>query len=117
MQKRNFSLYLLVSLGAVGLLLVLMMVAFAGGLVLAPHLDAQAAPNAPVEAVVQEPVVQTEEANVIAAFENELINLYETAVPSVVNIQVTRKVEQQMPGEFGLPFPSIRVTPAVPSWI
>ncbi len=89
--------YKTLTIGLVALLLVAMLGMFAGGVFLAPHLNgiAQAAQTSPSDA------------DVVAAYERALSDLYNAAVPSVVSIRVTQSVEGRSqlptPFEFGPP--------------
>ena len=96
MSKHKILFSTLVSFGAVLTLALVATLAFAGGLALSPHLqaDAQAADG---EGTIEltpteqgEPVLESEE--ILAAFEQALIRVYETTLPSVVDIQVTQRV-------------------------
>jgi serine protease Do len=97
MNSKPSSLYVVVSASVIATLLVVILGAFAGGLILAPHLlgDVQAAPsvqqlNAPVLADKDE---------LMAVFEQSLIDIYQNALPSVVNIRVTKKFNtEDFPG-------------------
>lgn len=107
---KNRAGYLAAVITAVALLLVVIMAAFTGGLLLGPHLNvqAQAAPTLP-QVQQEQPAAQMEQADVLAAYEEALIELYRTSIPSVVNINVTQELtrdEQQSPDEeFGIPDP------------
>ncbi len=95
-MKKQYPLkYALLTLGVAVLLVAALTGAFAGGLVLAPRmgLEAQAAPHT--------------QDDLAAAYEQTLINVYENNLPSVVSIQVTKKIQrgegQQLPFPFPLP--------------
>jgi S1-C subfamily serine protease len=96
MNKHKILFSTLVSFGAVLTLALVATLAFAGGLALSPHLqaDAQAANGEGTIEVAPseqgEPVLESEE--ILAAFEQALIHVYETTLPSVVDIQVTQRV-------------------------
>ena len=112
MIRRSDPVYLLVAISiAVGVVLVIA-VSFAGGVALAPHLNnvAEAAP-APLPEVVEPTTLATGETDLVAVFEQNLIRVYQSSLPSVVNIQVTQRVAglsrsapvpdaSQAPGEF-----------------
>jgi len=96
MKNRPSSLYVVVSVTIVATLLFVILGAFAGGLILSPHLldEVQAAPASQLSQVDKEELV--------AAFEQSLIDVYEGAVPSVVNISVTKKVDANILENFDL---------------
>ncbi len=122
MKNRKTLFYPLLALGIGAILVSGMAVSFAGGMVLAPILDnvVQAAP-APlvIEKEVQPAALPGEQTDLVAAFEQTLIDIYRTALPSVVNIQVTQRVEglPSEPFDFGSPpspfgpFPEMPRTP------
>ena len=87
MKNRPSSLYVVVSVTIVATLLVVIMGAFAGGLIMSPHLlnEVQAAPAAQLS--------QGDQEQFLAAFEQSLIDVYNGALPAVVNISVTKKVD------------------------
>jgi serine protease Do len=111
-KKATFSFKLL-TLGLTALLLLVVMGAFAGGVMLAPYLsdNAQAAPLIPasndLSSVVTAPAAQT--GDVLATYEEALSQLYQAVVPSVVSIRVTKKIEvdSSMPHPFGFDHPDI----------
>ncbi len=82
-------------LGLTAVFLLALTSAYAGGLLLGPHLGgvAQAAQTAPGDA------------DVVAAYERALTGLYDSTVPSVVSILVTQKIqaEADFPFDFGRP--------------
>lgn len=84
-------------LGLTALFLLALTTAFAGGMLLAPHLTG----------VAQAAQTSTNDADVMAAYERALTGLYDSTVPSVVSILVTQKVEADsaFPFDFGLPKP------------
>jgi 2-alkenal reductase len=77
------------------LFLVGMLAAFAGGMLLGPH----------VSGVAQAAQTSGGDADVVAAYERALSSLYESTVPAVVSIRVTQKVEadSNFPFDFGQP--------------
>ncbi|GAB4413603.1 MAG: trypsin-like peptidase domain-containing protein [Anaerolineae bacterium] len=109
-----------VVIALIGLVIFLIIIvgAFAGGVVLTPYLAdrVQAAPASPLAPVAQ-PMMRlpAPENDVLAAYEQALNDIYEAALPSVVNIQVAQKIEPQTgntpynfynnPFGFGMPFP------------
>ncbi len=96
MKNKPSSLYVVVSVSVIATLLLVILGAFAGGLILAPHLldEVQAAPSSQLSQIDKEELV--------AAFEQSLIDVYEGAVPSVVNISVTKKVDANSLENFNL---------------
>ncbi len=82
MNNKPSSLYVVVSVSVIAVLLVVILGAFAGGLVLSPQLlgEVRAAP------------VLADKDELVAAFEQSLIDNYQNAVPSVVNVSVTKKI-------------------------
>jgi 2-alkenal reductase len=105
MSKHKILFSTLVSLGAVLALAMVATLAFAGGLVLAPQLNlvAQAADgeggHQPTPAVLAEPVLES--VDILATFEQALINVYQTTLPSVVDIEVTQRVPLGTSNRFG----------------
>jgi 2-alkenal reductase len=98
MENRRSTLYFVVSISVVSTLLVVILGAFAGGLILAPYLlePAQASNNSQV----------TTDTDLVAAYEQSLIDLYRTALPSVVNINVTKSFDHPPVEDFeSSPFP------------
>jgi 2-alkenal reductase len=94
MKGRSNPVHLLVAISiAVGVVLVIA-VSFAGGVALAPNLNniAEAAPALPPE-VVEPTTLATGETDLVAVFEQNLIRVYQSSLPSVVNIQVTQRVD------------------------
>jgi 2-alkenal reductase len=94
MIRRSNPIYLLVAISiAVGVVLVIA-VSFAGGVALAPHLNnvAEAAP-APPPKIIEPTTLVTGETDLVAVFEQNLIRVYQSSLPSVVNIQVMQRVE------------------------
>jgi S1-C subfamily serine protease len=96
MSKRKISLYTLVSLGAASALAVIVTLSFAAGLALSPHLYtvAQAADGEAVTVPSSTGLVQPalEAEDVLASLEQALIDVYQTTLPSVVDIEVTQRV-------------------------
>jgi S1-C subfamily serine protease len=105
MSKYRISFYMLVSLGAVLMLVAVATLAFAGGLALSPHLFtvAQAAEGETVielpSTTFAEPASQSED--ILATFENALIDVYQRSLPSVVDIEVTQRVASGTVNQFG----------------
>jgi S1-C subfamily serine protease len=105
MSKHKILFSTLVSLGAVLALALVATLAFAGGLALAPQLNvvAQAADgeggHQPTSAVLAEPVLES--VDILATFEQALINVYQTTLPSVVDIEVTQRVPLGTSNRFG----------------
>jgi S1-C subfamily serine protease len=105
MNKRRVSKYTLVSLGAALALVVVAVLAFAGGLALSPRLYA-VAQAADEESVIEltstmtaEPILELDD--ILATFEGALVGVYETTVPSVVDIEVTQRVTSGTTNPFG----------------
>jgi len=105
MNKRRISKYTLVSLGAALALVVVAVLAFAGGLALSPRLYA-VAQAADEESVIEltstmtaEPILELDD--ILATFEGALVGVYETTVPSVVDIEVTQRVTSGTTNPFG----------------
>ena len=91
MKNKVSSLYIVISVSVIATLLLVILGAFAGGLILSPYLldEVQAAPGSqPVELST---AVDRDE--FVAAFEESLIDIYQGAVPSIVNISVTKKLD------------------------
>ncbi|GIK37225.1 MAG: 2-alkenal reductase [Chloroflexota bacterium] len=108
MNKRAFPKYLFFAVWVIVALLLVMSGSLLGGLVLGSYLtsDAQAlAASPPVQAAQPAAQLSQDEVNLIAAYEQALIDIYRNAVPSVVNIRVTQKVEAQTSDQFDFGFP------------
>ncbi len=105
MSKRRISKYTLVSLGAALALVVVAVLAFAGGLALSPHLNtvAQAAAGEDVIELASPVPAESnlELDDILASFEGALVGVYETTVPSVVDIEVTQRVTSGTTNRFG----------------
>jgi S1-C subfamily serine protease len=114
MKNRNLSLYIAISISVVATL-VLTVGAFTGGLLLAPYLndEAQAATLPPAVQVVQ-PAAQlaADEVDIVAVYEQALIDVYQNTLPSVVNISVTKNVEQGLLDRFDFGFPHPEDSPS-----
>ena len=85
-------------------LLIIVTAAFSGGLLLAPYVsdDAQAAAAAPqTERTALTPAQQAEVANVLAAYELAFVGLYQDTLPSVVEVRVTKAIDQNLLERFG----------------
>ncbi len=97
-KQFKFSFYVFAMIGAILTLALLATAAFAGGVALAPQLNstAQAAP------AVQSANPATDD--MLAAYENALTGIYDTALPSVVEIVVTQKVERDSSHQFNFDF-------------
>ncbi|GAB4416793.1 MAG: trypsin-like peptidase domain-containing protein [Anaerolineae bacterium] len=107
--KSPFSFKLLM-ITFTAVLLLAMVGSFTGGVVLSAYFssDAQAAPGLPAVGLPQteaKPVAQ--EADILAAYENALSDIYAATLPSVVSIRVTQRVDRPSgllnPFEFGNP--------------
>ena len=100
MKNREFLSYSLLTLGVAVTLAIVMGISFAVGAALAPRVDTvvHAAPSAKV---VEAAPPQLAESDLVAAFEENLTELYRNAVPSVVRIEVTQRVDARSSGQFG----------------
>lgn len=108
MKNRIFPKYLWFGVGVVVALLLVMSGSLLGGVVLGSYLTSDAlalSASPPVQAAQPAAQLSQDEANLIAAYEQALIDIYRNAVPSVVNIRVTQKVEAQTPEQFDFGFP------------
>jgi 2-alkenal reductase len=105
MSKHKILFSTLVSLGAVLALAVVATLAFAGGLALAPQLNVVAQAADEEAAIQSSSTVLAESAlesdDFLAAFEQALIDVYQTALPSVVDIEVTQRVTSGTANRFG----------------
>lgn len=111
MQNRSFLRYLLLGVGVIVALSLMMIGSVAEGLIWRAYVTGDAyATSAFLPAQAAQPALPllTEDGSIIAAYEQALIETYRNAVPSVVNIRVTQKVEPQtsnQPNPFGFDFP------------
>jgi S1-C subfamily serine protease len=115
MNIRNFSPYLILVTGVTVVLVLLIGVAFAAGLVLAPHLvaEAQAAvlDEVPSLTLPMKSLPATD-SELVAAYEQVLSEVYRSALPSVVNIRVVQEIDQPAEEEqFSYPFSPFRQFP------
>jgi len=98
MNTKRFktSFYVFSMIGAIVTLALLATAAFAGGVALAPQLNssAQAAPAAQTAS----------DGDVLAAYENALTGIYNDALPSIVEIVVTEKVDTSSFHQFNFDF-------------
>jgi S1-C subfamily serine protease len=105
MSKHRIVFGTLVSIGAILTLAMVATLAFAGGLALAPQLNSVAQASAgdsghqSISAVAAEPVLES--ADILATFEQALIDVYQTTLPSVVDIEVTQRVPVGSSNRFG----------------
>jgi len=117
MKTRTLPLYIAITVSVVATL-VLTIGAFTGGLLIAPYLndDAQAAVALPQSTDANQPAMQLaqDNADVVAAYEQAFINVYREALPSIVNIQVTQKVETGGLDRFNFPNPFDEPSPDTP---
>lgn len=107
MIKRPAFRYSILGVGVMVVLLLVMLASFAGGLIAAPYLThpAAAAPVAPPESLAAPPAQPaTGDSDIVAAYEQALIDVYQNALPSVVNIRVTQKIERETGNGFDFPF-------------
>jgi S1-C subfamily serine protease len=105
MSKHRMIGYTWASFGAVLALAVVAALAFAGGLALSPQLYA-VAQAADQEAVIEssslslaEPAPQSDVA--LATFERAVIGIYQTTLPSVVDVEVAQRVTLGIRDQFG----------------
>jgi 2-alkenal reductase len=84
MKNRTYSLYIAVTMSVTAILIVAA-IAFTGGLVLAPHLSGEA------QAAEQ---LQLATSDVMAAYEQAFIEVYQNTLPSVVSIRVTKQIDR-----------------------
>jgi len=91
MKNKSTSLYIAISISVAATLL-LALGAFTGGLLLAPHINssAQAATLPPSIGAAQ---VAPDDTDLVAAYEQALIDIYNDTLPSVVSIRVTKKLD------------------------
>lgn len=105
MNRHRISFYTIVSLGIILMLVLLTGAALAGGMVLAPYLSGQ------VQAATGERVIELSPTpvaapalppdDILATFERALADVYQRALPSVVDIQVTQRVAPGPVNQFG----------------
>jgi 2-alkenal reductase len=95
------SPYLAITLSVVATL-VIVFSAFTGGLLLAPYVTGEA------QAAAQ---LALDSADVVAAYEQAFIDVYQNTVPSVVNIRVTKQMDQEMLERFGITPPDSEPNP------
>jgi len=119
MKNRKLLRYFGIGLAALVVVALLMGGAFAGGLLLAPRVNDNAFAAAlhnddasPARAL------QSTNTDIVAAYEQALMDVYQQTLPSVVSIRVTQKVERTMPDtqyNFGFPFgPFMQPAPRSP---
>ncbi len=112
MKNRPLLRYLLLSVGIITVLLLVLIGSVLGGFAWGAYAtgDARAVSAfQPAPAAQAATSLLTQDGNIIAAYEQTLIDIYRKAAPSVVNIRVTQKVEPQtsnQPNSFGFDFPS-----------
>jgi S1-C subfamily serine protease len=106
MSKHKILFSTLVSLGAVLTLAVVATLSFAGGLALAPQLnivaqasDQEAATQVSSSTVLTESALESDD--FLATFEQALIDVYQTTLPSVVEIEVTQRFTSGTINRFG----------------
>lgn len=99
MKVQKPTLYFIITLGSVALLVVLMLGAFAGGILLAPYLSSEADAAALSESTtLVHPTARLALADdePLAAYEQALTQVYRNTLPAVVNIRVTQKIEPEV---------------------
>jgi S1-C subfamily serine protease len=108
MNRHGVSLYAMVSLGIVLMLALLAGAAFAGGVVVAPYLGNQVQAAAGERAIELSPTPVAAPAlpsdDILATFESALTDVYQRALPSVVDIQVTQRVAAGAMNQFSFGF-------------
>jgi len=95
MRNRSASLYVAISMSVVATLM-LAVGAFAGGLLLAPYITGHAqAAESPQTIEQGPPAAQLDSTgtDIMAAYEQALIDVYKDTLPSVVNIRVTKSLD------------------------
>lgn len=102
MSKRKVLFYTLVSFSAILTLAVVASLAFAGGLALSPQLFtvAQAADGEALSEISPS-TMAVESSDALAAFEDAIAGIYQRALPSVVDIEVTQRVTLGTSNRFG----------------
>ncbi len=105
MNRHGVSLHTMVSLGIVLVLVLLAGAAFAGGIVVAPYLSDQVQAAAGDRVIELSPTTVAAPAlpsdDILATFESALTDVYQRALPSVVDIQVTQRVAAGPVNQFG----------------
>ena len=96
---KHRAVYLAATITTVAILFVVITAAFSAGLFLAPYMNVEAQ----AAQVEDQPAVQVQQADVIAAYEDALAELYDASIPSVVNINVTARGRGDIPEHFGSP--------------
>ncbi|MCP4357980.1 MAG: hypothetical protein GY796_08195, partial [Chloroflexi bacterium] len=113
MNKKTPSMYIAISVSVVATLM-LTLGAFSGGLLLAPYLsgDAQAASLSPSDGTMQTSTqLKVDDGDIIAAFEQAFIDIYDDTLPSVVNIRVTKKIDFGSFEDFDFEHPNVPSEP------
>ncbi len=109
-MKQRSQFYVLLSLGIAIVFFLVIGLAFTGGLVLAPYVTGQAHAASTTSTQANNgatPALTSANDDVLAAYEEAMTGIYQQAIPSVVNIKVTQKVQQpagQNNFQFGSPF-------------
>lgn len=104
-MKGLSKFYILLSLGLALAFVLVIGLAFTGGIVLSPYLTRQAHADTlapPVDTPAA--LTQSNDTDILAAYENALTQIYDDAIPSVVNINVTVKAQPQSQMQFMSPF-------------
>ncbi len=104
-MKGQSKFYIFLSLGLALAFVLVIGLAFTGGIVLSPYLTRQVHADT-IAPPVDTPSALTQDSNtdILAAYENALTEIYDTAIPSVVNINVTIKTQPQSQMQFMSPF-------------
>jgi 2-alkenal reductase len=90
MNNRIYSPYIAITLSVVAALIIVIG-AFTGGLILAPYVTGEAQASQTLD-----------NTDVMMAYEQAFIDVYQNAVPSVVSIRVAKKIDQEMLERFGI---------------
>jgi S1-C subfamily serine protease len=108
MNRHGVSFYAMVSLGIVLMLVLLAGAAFAGGVAVVPYLSNQVQAAAGERAIELSPTTVAAPAlpsdDILATLESALTDVYQRALPSVVDIQVTQRVAAGTMNQFGFGF-------------
>ena len=104
-MKGQSKFYVLLNLGLALALVLVIGLAFTGGIVLSPYIAGQAHADT-LAPPTETPVILNQDGNVdvLAAYENALTGIYDDAIPSVVNVNVTIKTQPRSQMQFLSPF-------------
>lgn len=106
MQNKKLLPYIIVSISAVVLVLAMAFGAVVGAFILGPYLPGEARAAAWPQSIQLEPpaTLQTADTNLVAAYEQAMIDLYQKSLPAVVNIRVTQKIDRSLNNEHPFQF-------------